>query len=169
VPPPFSLSYPTTIPGSEHPPARACIYVSQRGTILLFAGMAPHLTGGKHNIIRGMIHDGKRTPEIVKAVYCGKRSIMNIQSNVRCYGTTRTLGDYAKRSPSVTTANLELPRQSSSESIFRCQYFLRTLSTQSARMNSLPNFSLQMPGFNFPLNLPSDVSMGCFPFIDTAN
>lgn len=53
--------------------------------------------------------------------------------------------------------------------MIRCRSFLRALWTQSARMNSLSNWSLQMPGFNLPLNLPPNVSMGCLPFIYVAN
>jgi hypothetical protein len=127
--------------------------------------MAPRLAGWKHSTTRGMIHDGQK---IVNAVNYGQRSIMNIQSNGRRYGTARALGNCGKQPPSGTTVILD-SRCQSSDSIFRRQSILRTLSTQSARMNSLPNRALQMPGFNLPLNFLPEVSIGRLPFIYVAN
>ncbi|OKL62951.1 hypothetical protein UA08_01761 [Talaromyces atroroseus] len=83
---------------------------------------------------------------------CGKRSILNIQSNVRRGGATRALGNTGKRPPS----KIELRRQSSSDSKFRFQSFF---STNSARMNPPPSWALQMPGFNCPLDLPPDANV----------
>lgn len=69
--------------------------------------MAPHLTDWQHELIRGMIQGGKRTPEIVKAANCSERSVMNIRSNLRYFGTTRAPANRGGRPPSVTAPMLE--------------------------------------------------------------
>jgi hypothetical protein len=69
--------------------------------------MAPHLTDWQHELIRGMIQGGKRTPEIVKAANCSERSVMNIRSNLRYFGTTRAPANRGGRPPSITAPMLE--------------------------------------------------------------
>lgn len=69
--------------------------------------MAPHLTDRQHELIRGMIQGGKRTPGIIKAANCSGRSVMNIWSNLRYFGTTRAPANRRGRLPLITIPMLE--------------------------------------------------------------
>ncbi|CRG92712.1 hypothetical protein PISL3812_09778 [Talaromyces islandicus] len=70
--------------------------------------MAPPLADWQHDMIHGMIQGGKKNAEIVKAVKCSERTVFNIRSNLRRYGTTKAPANRGGRPPSITPATLEL-------------------------------------------------------------
>jgi hypothetical protein len=54
------------------------------------ATMAPNLVASQHNLIRDMILSSSlTTAQMADVAGCGERSMRNIRSNLRCFGTAR--------------------------------------------------------------------------------